>query len=278
MLLSCHTFASSDLVPQTAAAQIARPQNNRPNDSREKLPVESPTHPLSPNGLRRAQSSARQSYRPPKCWVEKFAEKNVLKSMKKVIENARRTVESPTEATAPDLDPRIFDSFCFYFSSTWNGTHSAGSTTLSERHAAQPVGSREHGSKRQGTPAGVVVAGCPRSQTSLRARARPPWNNACSPRRRCHGIACDGRGGDTAMSHHFVPRGMIDWTAVARNSSAFFTLLCRWWTSLSGVLYMQFFQNRLRRPYRGRLSQPCALSLCHPRVRYDKCKTACHAE
>ena len=112
LLLSCHTFASSDLVRQTAAAQIAGCKNVPPSDSREKLPVESPTHPLSPNGLRRAQSSACQSYRPPKCWVEKFSEKNVMKSMKKVIENARRTVESPIEATAPDLDPRIFDSFC----------------------------------------------------------------------------------------------------------------------------------------------------------------------
>ena len=87
LLLSCDTFASSDLVPQTAATQIDECKHNRPNDSREELPVESPTYPLSPNGLRRAQSSACQSYQPPKCWVVKFS-KNLSR---KVLENRSKT-------------------------------------------------------------------------------------------------------------------------------------------------------------------------------------------
>ena len=51
LLLSCDTFASPDLVAQTAGAQIAGPKNIPPDDSREKLPIESPTYPLSPNRL-----------------------------------------------------------------------------------------------------------------------------------------------------------------------------------------------------------------------------------
>ena len=118
----------------------------------------------------------------------------------------KRPAESskfPHKRQHPIWMPVFLTHSAFESSSTWNGTHSAGSATLSERHAAQPVGCREHGSKlhsRQGTPAGVVTRGHRQASwwpvvhgrpTSLRARARPPWNNACSPRPRALAEACD---------------------------------------------------------------------------------------
>ena len=126
MLLSCDTFASPDLGPQTAGAQIGECKNSRPDDSRIKLPNESPTYPLSPNRLCGAESSTLIPVSSSEVLgreiSEKFSHKTARKPIQNAPQNRRRCRGSDsTRSGSPDLrrSPsaacllyRTPDSFC----------------------------------------------------------------------------------------------------------------------------------------------------------------------